>query len=101
MENSQQPVDNFSAADNSSQMSADNGNYQVVKIGDWVVTMLIAGIPFIGLIMLFVWAFRKGENKNKQNWAKANLVWLAIGAVIAVLFYSLIAASFSSMMGVE
>lgn len=64
--------------------ASENG---VVKVGDWMISILIMSIPLVGLIMLFVWAFGKGENENKKNWAKANLIWFAIMTVIMIIIF--------------
>ncbi len=50
----------------------------VLTIGEWMITLLIAAIPLVGFIMLFVWAFGGNTNVNKANWAKATLIWFAI-----------------------
>ena len=50
----------------------------VMSVKDWVITILILSLPFIGLIMLFVWGFGSGTNVNKSNFAKAALIWAAI-----------------------
>lgn len=57
-----------------------------VTVGDWLLTMLIMIIPLVNLIMLFVWAFGSGTNESKANWAKASLLWMLIGIVIAFIF---------------
>jgi len=69
----------------------ENSTNQVsVKTGEWVLTFLIASIPIIGFIMLFVWAFGSSTNESKANWAKAALLWLTIiigiYIVIGVIF---------------
>jgi hypothetical protein len=64
----------------------DHANSSVVKTGDWVITFLIAAIPLVGFIMLFVWAFSGGTNPSKANWAKAALIWFAIIILIWILF---------------
>ena len=65
----------------------ENSTNQVsVKTGEWVLTFLIASIPLVGFIMLFVWAFGNGTNESKANWAKASLIWFAIIIGIYVLF---------------
>lgn len=64
--------------------ATDNG---VVKVGDWMIATLIMGIPLVGFIMLFVWAFGKGVNENKKNWAKANLIWFAIMIAIMIIIF--------------
>ena len=70
-----------------------------VSIGEWVVTILIASLPLIGLIMLFVWAFGDGTNPSKKNWAIATLIWFAIAIVLAILFFVIFGAIIASMFG--
>jgi len=70
-----------------------------VSIGEWVVTILIASLPIIGLIMLFVWAFGDGANPSKKNWAIATLIWFAIAIVLAILFFVIFGAIIASMFG--
>lgn len=67
-------------------------NNQVIKTADWFVTLLVAAIPLVGFIMLFVWAFSGGTNPNKANWAKATLLWI----VVIIAFYILIALIFGA-----
>ena len=72
----------------------------VVSTKDWVLTYLIMIIPLVNIIMLFVWAFSSTENPNKANWAKARLIWMAIGLVIfAVLWFTIIAAMLAGVNG--
>ena len=71
----------------------ENQNGQIVKTRDWVLTILICGIPLIGIIMLFVWAFGGGTNPSKANWAKASLIWLAIGIIFAIFLLVLFGAA--------
>ena len=59
---------------------------------DWVITLLISFIPVVGFVMLFVWAFGANENPNKANWAKAMLIWYAIGCVLVFLLWSTVIA---------
>lgn len=74
---------------------------QPVSTGDWFVTLLLAGIPLVGLIMTLVWAFGGGANPSKQNWARAMLLWAVVGIVLAaaaaVVILGLTGASFSAM----
>ncbi|HKK54025.1 MAG TPA: hypothetical protein VJ926_00680 [Patescibacteria group bacterium] len=69
-----------------------------MTLKDWMITLLITFIPLVNLIMLFVWAFSEGENVNKANWAKANLLWMAIAVVLALIFFGLIMGFASSGM---
>jgi len=56
----------------------ENKFYQPVTVGDWIVTFLLMCIPFVNIILLFVWAFGGGTPISKANWAKAALIWMAI-----------------------
>jgi hypothetical protein len=65
----------------------------VMKMGEWVLSIIISCIPLVGIIMLFVWAFSGDVNANKKNWAKAMLVIQLIGIVLIVLLYIFVLAS--------
>ncbi|MDD3626361.1 MAG: hypothetical protein PHV06_03500 [bacterium] len=75
--------------------------YQVsappVSTGDWFLTMLLMCIPFINIILLFVWAFSGGTNPSKSNWAKATLIWMLIAFVLwaIIMGISLLIAAIS------
>ena len=67
---------------------------EVLSVGNWMLTILIAIIPVVNIIMFFVWAFGDNTNPNKANWAKAQLLWI----LIAIAFYGLLALILGSMM---
>ena len=56
----------------------ENQNQNPMSVKDWLITLLIMAIPVVGLIMLFVYAFGNNGNVNRQNWAKAQLIVMAI-----------------------
>lgn len=58
-------------------------NVPVVKMQEWLVTFILLSIPFLNIVMLFVWAFSKDINPNKANFAKASLILPCI--IISVL----------------
>ncbi|MCM1144537.1 MAG: hypothetical protein NC318_00900 [Blautia sp.] len=63
-----------------------------VKVGEWLISMLILLIPCVNLIMMFVWAFSKSEKKSKSNYFKACLIWAAIVmAIYLVIVIALVA----------
>ena len=80
----------------------DRGHYsrfdeyrnQPMSVGDWFITILITAIPLVGIIMLFIWAFSTDANINKANWAKATLIWYAIGIVMAVVILASVGFAF-------
>lgn len=61
-----------------------------VSFLNWLGSYALVLIPFVGwlvfLIMLFVWAFGGYVPTSKKNWARAILVLMAIGIVIAIIF---------------
>lgn len=70
-----------------------------VSTGDWFVTLLLACIPLVGFIMLFVWAFGGGANPSKRNWARASLIWMLIGIVPLVILGVVVFAGAAGMRG--
>lgn len=62
-------------------------NTSVVTIGDWIITMLLMCIPLVNLILLLVWAFGSSAPVSKANWAKATLIFMLVGIVLAILFW--------------
>lgn len=64
--------------------SFENPNQKPMSVKDWLITLLIMAIPIVGLVMLFVYAFGNDQNVNRQNWAKAQLIMMAI--IIALMF---------------
>jgi hypothetical protein len=58
-----------------------------LTVGQWVLTLFLMCIPLVNIIMPFVWAF--GGNKDeRENWAKATLIWCLIGIIIFVCVVS-------------
>ncbi len=67
---------------------------QPMSVGDWFITILISAIPLVGLIMLLVWAFSANTNINKANWAKAYLIWMVIGIILAFFIFGVLGIAF-------
>jgi outer membrane biosynthesis protein TonB len=66
-----------------------NNLYPPMKMGEWMLTMFLAGIPLVGFIMMLVWAFSSDTNPSKSAWAKASLLWGVILSVVWVIFYAI------------
>lgn len=74
----------------------ENSNQKPMSVKDWLITLLIMAIPLVGFIMLFVYAFSDSENVNRKNWAKAQLIVMAIVIGLVLLFFILFGAIFAS-----
>jgi len=72
-------------------MSDNDTLEKPLTTGEWFVTLLILGLPLIGLIMHLVWAFGDGH-KGRRNFCRAALLWLAVifGLAMVVVIASLI-----------
>lgn len=73
------------------------GNSEVLSIGNYIVMMLLAGIPIVGFILLLVWSFSSSANQNKKNWARATLIMGLVVVAFSILFSSIIASIFASL----
>ncbi|MEX0771542.1 MAG: hypothetical protein WEB89_04905 [Balneolales bacterium] len=67
------------------QPNTDPGS-EVVSVKEWMITLLITFIPIVNIVMYFIWAFGKNTNYSKANWAKAILLWFAIGILFWLAF---------------
>lgn len=64
--------------------------------GQWVLNLFLVAIPIIGLILLFVWAFGSNTPPSKQNWARANLIWILIAILLSIIL-----AVIATVMGIS
>lgn len=60
---------------------------------NYLVLMLLSGIPIAGFVLLIIWSVRKDVNVNKQNWARAMLTFMCIALLLCVIFYATLLAS--------
>jgi len=63
------------------------------SVGSWMLTILLAGIPLLGLAYVLYLAFGSGRSASKKNWARATLVWGIIGFILAFVLYVALGAS--------
>lgn len=59
-------------------------NLEPVSIGTWLGIMFLSLIPCVNIVLLFVWAFADGK-ESRKNWAKAQLIFVAIMIAIEIL----------------
>lgn len=69
---------------------------QTVSVTDWIVVFVLQMIPFVGLVMLFVWAFGSNAAPSKANFAKASLILILISIILGAIFMILFGASITS-----
>ena len=62
----------------------DSESARPLSTGEWFVTILILGLPVVGIVMHFVWAFSDG-NIGRRNFCRATLLLLAIVLGIALM----------------
>lgn len=56
-----------------------------LSVGQYIGMHLLMLLPFVGFILLLVWAFSSDTNINKKNWARARLILWLITVVITVI----------------
>lgn len=73
------------------QQDLDRGYSNEMSTKDWVITILLTCIPIANIVLLIIWAVSDDRtmNPNKRNWAKAQLIVIAIMTVVMIIFYSL------------
>ncbi len=74
-----------------------DGNNQHVSVGNWMLTLFLVGLPLVGIILLFVWAFGSNTPVSKANWAKATLLWALIAIVLYLLVIVVFGAAFVAL----
>ena len=68
-------------------------NTSVVSTGEWIIAIIITAIPFVGIIVLLIWAFSGNSvPESKANWAKASLIFYLITVILVICFYGAIFA---------
>lgn len=91
---------NYNVGNNYNPNVQNNEDKSVVSMGEWILVLILMGIPCVNLILCFVWGFGSNVNANKKNFCRAQLILIAIGAVIAILmsvvFGGMLAALISS-----
>lgn len=66
-------------------MNDNTASKEIVSLGDWVLTLLLTGIPGLNVIMLIYWSLNKNIKISKQNFARASLLLI----FLVIIFYFL------------
>jgi len=75
-----------------------NQDQKPMSVKDWLITLLLMAIPVVGIVLLFVYAFGSNENENKKNWAKAQLIMLAIVFALVIFILIIFGSIFAAAM---
>lgn len=59
---------------------------QEMTLGQWISTLFLSVLGFIGIIILFIWAFSDSTHPDKKNFARAMLIAQAILLGVVLLF---------------
>ena len=57
-----------------------------MTVGDWLITMILLGIPLVGLVMLLYWSLSSTGNLNRRNYCLATLVIVAVVLLLFIIF---------------
>lgn len=74
-------------------------NNTIVTLGDWIVIIILTAIPIVNLIMLLVWSFSSSTPTSKKNFARAQLILLAIVFILMLIFGSAISSHLNGIPG--
>lgn len=91
---------NFSSPPPPPRQRGDYGSSQErepVSVGDFFGSTLLSCIPVVNLIVLIVWAV-SAKKHSKRNWARSQLICLAIGVVVGFILIALLASLFVTLL---
>lgn len=71
-------------------MMRDEDNY--ISIGQWMLLLLIPGIPVIGWILIIILAFT-GDNESRKNYFRAIIAWFILIVVFIIIAGLVLVAS--------
>lgn len=63
----------------------NRSNSAPLSVGDYVIMYLLLVIPFVNLVLLFVWAFGSDVNLNRKNFARATLLIPVLSIALVIL----------------
>lgn len=56
-----------------------------VSTWGWIGRWILAAIPIVNIIMLFVWSFGSSKKRSLQTWARAQLLLILIAIIIVAV----------------
>lgn len=79
-----------------------NSAKEPISVGGWIGRTLIPMIPLVGgivyLVMLFIWSGDTSKEETFRNWAKAQLIIMAVVLVLSIIGLILGVTVFSDLL---
>jgi amino acid transporter len=66
-----------------------------ISTGGWFGILFLLALPVLNLLLLIIWAVGGTGRVNKKNFARAVLLWMAIGVVLSILVAVIFSVFFS------
>lgn len=82
------PLDEDDSLDDS--FADKHSPYTPLSTGRYIGIFLLMLIPVVNLVLLIAWSFGASKNINKINWARATLIFILVGIILAVALYFLL-----------
>lgn len=80
------PVPPIPQQNNNMDRPSPSGAYALMSVWDTVGSIILMGLPVIGLIISIIWAVGGCRKINRRNLARAFLLLMAIGLVLSIIF---------------
>lgn len=58
---------------------------EVLMTKDYLVMYLLMMVPILNLVLLFIWGFGQGVNRNKRNLARVLLIFMAVSLIPTII----------------
>lgn len=63
----------------------NNQHVDDVSLWDWIVTLILTGIPVLNLFMLLYWSLNRRTKRSKKNYARASLLLIFIVLILYII----------------
>lgn len=63
--------------------STPAGTGDVVKVSEWLLTLIVLMIPVVNIVMLIVWLVSKKTNPSKKNYLKVQIIFMVFGILLS------------------
>ncbi len=57
-----------------------------LTVGQWMLTLLIIGIPVVNIVMMLIWSFSDSAHTDRRRFSRAYLIFLVIVLALVLAF---------------